>query len=452
MLEVPDANVRVLRDENNELCCIFFQDPRMAAIFDKYPDLVLYDATYKMNDREMPLFVQSAVDGNGMTEIVFLAICKSESRVVIEFILYCFKELNPSWDKIKCVIGDKDFADRVVYKEKFIGVALQVCLFHVLRTFNREISAKRGIKKDQREKALVILQRLCYSNSKDCYDELYVKLCQLKIDSVTDYYNTNWHNIREEWTSYGRNEYSNYLNSTNNRSETMNQKIKMVGTRNTNLLTFFENVSTSVSVLASEKDIKAVRLDMRNQRIRFDNVSLRSYNEFLTPFIFSKIDLEFENMQLVDFASCDESTGITNSGRTVTSSKCSCEFNLSMVLPCRHIFQFRKQNEIDLFAPELCAPRWTSQYYNKSHPALQMNEHNPVTVPIYVHTVRVPEEKDKYKATASITKEINALVSTMATGEYTFYLEKLKSLKTQIISPAIEIDFAETGHTFQGNF
>jgi len=106
---------------------------------------------------------------------------------------------------------------------------------------------------------------------------------------------------------------------------------------------------------------------------------------------------------------------------------------------------------MDLFAPELCAARWTLQYYNQSHPALQMNEHNPLTVPIYIQKVRVPEEKDKYKAAASITKEINTLVSTMTTGEYTFYMEKLKVLKTQIITPGIENDVMENGHLLEGN-
>lgn len=435
MLKVPGANVRVLRDENDELVCIFFQDTRMASIFDKYPELLLYDATYKMNEREMPLFVQSVVDGNGTTEIVALAICKSESRAVIEFVLDSFKEINPNWTKIKCVIGDKDFADRIVYKEKFIGVALQICLFHVLRTFNREISAKRGITKDERQKALEILQRLCYASSYDYYDEQYEKLCQLNIESVTEYYNTNWHSIKDEWTLCGRNQYANYLNSTNNRSESMNHKIKTVGTRNSNLLTFFENVSTSVSVLASEKDIKVLRQDMRVERIRFQDANLLNYHQFLTPFVFSKIQLEFGQMEIVNFTSCDTDSGITISGRTVTSSNCSCEFHLSMNLPCRHILRFRKEIGMELFAPELCAPRWTAQYYNTSHPALQMNVHIPVTVPIYVQKVRIPEEKDRYRAAASITKEINTLVSTMATGQYTFFLEKLKNFKNQIHTP-----------------
>ncbi len=145
MIKVPGAKVHVLRDENNELVCIFFQDERMSAIFEKFPELVLFDATYNMNNRDMPLFVQSVVDGNGETEIVFIGICRSESRVVVEFLLDTFKSLNPSWQKVKCVVGDKDFADRIVYTEKFDGVALQICFFHVMRTFNREITtAKRN--------------------------------------------------------------------------------------------------------------------------------------------------------------------------------------------------------------------------------------------------------------------------------------------------------------------
>lgn len=120
---------------------------------------------------------------------------------------------------MKCVIGDKDFADRIVYTEKFDGVSLQICLFHVLRTFNREVTTcKRNIMKEQRDKALEILQSMCYARSEDIYDKLYEKLAQLNLPKVMDYFNENWHNIRNEWVLYGRNEHSNYFNSTNNRT------------------------------------------------------------------------------------------------------------------------------------------------------------------------------------------------------------------------------------------
>lgn len=435
MLKIPGARVQVLRDENNELVCIYFQDSRMAEVFDKYPELLLFDATYKMNNREMPLFVQSVVDGNGATEIVSIGICRSESKVVVEFILDTFKSLNPSWTKVKCVIGDKDFADRMVYTEKFVGIALQICLFHVLRTFNREItSAKRNITTKQRDEALKILQSLCYARSKDSYDEHYKKLSELNLPEVMDYFNENWHNISEEWTLYGRNKYANYLNNTNNRSESMNSKLKMIGNRHTNLLTFFENVSTIIRVLASEKDTKAVRQDMRTIRVRFDDHTLKNYNELLTSYIFTKLKNEFENRDKIDFPLLDSEAGMTNYGRLVTISTCCCPFHKSMNLPCRHIFKFREQNKIDLFAPELCDSRWKKQYYRQSHPALNINEEIPTVAPIYVQRKKTPAENDKYKAATSITKDINSLVTSMSTSEFILVLDKLKKFRDDLVT------------------
>lgn len=440
MFQVPGARVEVLRDENNELVCIFFQDARMLSMFNHYPELLLFDATYKLNNREMPLFIQSVVDGNGITEIVSLTVCKSESRVVVEFVLECFKKYNPNWDKVKCVIGDKDFADRVVYKEKFVGVVLQICLFHVLRTFNREITTvKRNITTAQRGNVLNILQSLCYSQSEDDYQKDYKKLCELNLEEVTEYYNTNWHHIRNEWCLFARNTYSNYLNDTNNRSESMNQKLKMVSNRHAGLLSFFENVSTSLSVLTSEKDIKAVRNDMRMQRVQFEDVALASYHAFLTPFVFWKIHSEFGMMERINFVSIDVNTATSDHGRTVSSSKCSCGFHLRMDLPCRHILQFRKHNGLNVFEPELCAKRWTKHYYNASHPALQTNEIIPPQTPMFVQKIRAPEEKDKFKNAAAVTKDINSLIASMATGEYTYYIAKLKQLRKEIVDPTAGI-------------
>lgn len=132
----------------------------MQHFFAKYPELILYDATYKLNNRDMPLFTQCVIDGNGQTEIASLFICKSESREGIGAMLDVFKEFNKDWAKTEVIIGDKDFADRSVYKERFPLAVLQICLYHVLTTFHREITTqKRDISASQRLTALAILKR-----------------------------------------------------------------------------------------------------------------------------------------------------------------------------------------------------------------------------------------------------------------------------------------------------
>lgn len=255
---------------------IFFQDRRMIQLFEKYPEVVLYDATYKLNNQQLPLFVQLCIDGNGETEIANLYVCRSESREAIGAMLDVFKELNPKWPQTKVFIGDKDFADRSIYTEKFVDAVLQICLYHVLLTFHREITTKkREITADERLAALEVLQRIVYSQSTEAYDSIYHELIDLRLENVTKYYNENWHPIRDQWTLHGRNKFANFLNTTNNRAERLNRTFKEIRSEYSNLLIFFENLTTSVSVIASEKDIKAVRSTMKLQRKRFDDPVLQ---------------------------------------------------------------------------------------------------------------------------------------------------------------------------------
>ena len=48
---------------------IFFQTDEMKTAFAAYPDVLLVDATYKLNDIHMPLYVLMVIDGNGKTSI-----------------------------------------------------------------------------------------------------------------------------------------------------------------------------------------------------------------------------------------------------------------------------------------------------------------------------------------------------------------------------------------------
>lgn len=248
----------------------------MAHMYSKYPEVILYDATYKLNNHNFSLFIQLCIDSNGETEIVSMYICRNESKEGIEAMLVTFKEYNADWTETKIFVGDKDFADRAIYLKHFPDAQLQICLFHVLQTFNREIStAKRNITPEQRRRALEILQRPTYSESQNSYDKYYKELCDLKLDEVTNYFNDNWANIKEQWTVFGRNHHAHFLSFTNNRTERLNRTIKDLGNRNSNLMVFFENLSTTVSALASEKDIKTIRSTMRVERKRFDVPALQ---------------------------------------------------------------------------------------------------------------------------------------------------------------------------------
>ena len=44
----------------------------MCQVFQTYPEMVLMDATYNLVDLCLPVYIPCAIDGNGMTEVVFV--------------------------------------------------------------------------------------------------------------------------------------------------------------------------------------------------------------------------------------------------------------------------------------------------------------------------------------------------------------------------------------------
>ena len=62
-----DSNsiVEVTVDKSNEFECLFFQDEKMKTVFAMFPELLMVDATYKLLDFKMPVYVLLAVDGHG---------------------------------------------------------------------------------------------------------------------------------------------------------------------------------------------------------------------------------------------------------------------------------------------------------------------------------------------------------------------------------------------------
>ena len=155
----------------------------------------------------------------------------------------------------------------------------------------------------------------------------------------------------------------------------------------------------------------------------------------MTPFIFTKVEEQYKLKSLVKCSSIDQEKAIVeNTDRHVVSrNKCSCLFFSSMNLPCRHIFQFLSVNNCELFIPHVCAVRWTRKDYNESCPVLNSNDNVTPSKPIFINTIRVPEEKDRYKKAAKITSEINNLSSNLSTGRFTYFMEKIQSLKYEMM-------------------
>lgn len=163
----------------------------------------------------------------------------------------------------------------------------------------------------------------------------------------------------------------------------------------------------------------------------------------MTPFSFKKLQYEYEKSKDVRFLSEADGVAITYSnggnGHTVTENSCSCIYFSAMALPCRHLLHFLTTNELAIFAPDLCAERWTRTYYYNSHPALHQHQQVAAPLPTSFAKPKIQSEIQKYRKAATITKDINNIVSNMGTAEFNVFYEKLKDFRNEIILPSPNI-------------
>ena len=75
-------------------------------------------------------------------------------------------------------MADKDMTERDVLAAEFPSAELLICLFHMFRSFRREVVVdKMGITPGQRNMCLELLQQMAYATSEENYHEIYCRFC-----------------------------------------------------------------------------------------------------------------------------------------------------------------------------------------------------------------------------------------------------------------------------------
>lgn len=434
-------------DNDKNFKGLFYQDQDMRDMFDSYPEILLVDATYKLNDLRLPLYVMLVVDGNGESEIVGLMLAADEQQDTVRQMMIFFKELNPQWNKVNCIMADKDMTERQIMKEELPQASLLICLFHTMRTFRREVTTeKMGISNDERLQVLEILQSMAYSKNEAAYQVQYELLLSTRLNPVIEYFNDNWHPIRDEWVEGQKNRHSNFLNSTNNRLESINQKLKAVVSRHSSLLEFNKQLQCCLSSLKVERDHRAASI-FHKRPVYFDNLKEDELHYFntCTPFAFhhiqKQLSLQEKTGKILEKKSSEFYVVESKSGNIqVSPDKCQCAFFTSMHLPCKHIFGLRKQLKYPLYCNSLCDKRWTKDHYFTSHRIFKSCEEEPLfhqvdelpEDPRHTITVgtckanRVLSQHDKYRKAFEVTQTLASLASEVSGNTFQARMATLK--------------------------
>lgn len=183
------ATHEIFTNQENEVERIYFQDRHMKNNFANWPDLIMFDATYKLNDRRMPLGIMMVIDGDGESQIAAVFIMKTESSDTMNRLFTKFKAENKSYEKIEIIMTDKSAANLRSFSSSFPKAQCHLCVFHVLQIFEREITTvKRNITTEQRAKAIEILRNMVYSKTENDYNMSYNELLNLNCNGNCEFF------------------------------------------------------------------------------------------------------------------------------------------------------------------------------------------------------------------------------------------------------------------------
>lgn len=423
-----DAEIMVSADTNT-LEGIYIQDERMRKYFDLYPEVLIMDATYKLNDRRMPLFVMVIIDGNGESQIVGLCLLRSENYIIVKQMMEKFKSMNPKHNQIKTILTDKSFPDRKAYTECFPGAQLQLCIFHVIQAWIREISAKdMNISSAEKKQVLLVMNEMLFAPSERQYNKAYENI---RFPVVKEYIDRNWHplEVRKQWATYLTDNMQNYLNRTTNRIESLNQKLKTVVTRYGRLNTSLKEAMQCIHSLNVERDYRTIVGLQRVPILAVNETNMEfKYRSILTSYAYNMFLSEIQNLDgIVDVGERNDHLVLKNRAESrnvaiANATDCSCRFFKSMVLPCRHIIYFRKKKNVDDFAANLCAKRWLKA----NLPAELIGETQAAAAP------RVLSQLEKYRKVHEVTQRIAEMVSEKPTALFETFLNALKECEGAI--------------------
>ena len=99
-------------------------------------------------------------------------------------------------------MSDKNFNEREAFSKCFPMASLDICLYHALRYFRKEITCERmSITSAERSRSLEVIRQISYARSENEYQFHVEKLKTIKLNSVVDYFMENWDTIKNQWAS-----------------------------------------------------------------------------------------------------------------------------------------------------------------------------------------------------------------------------------------------------------
>ena len=173
------------------------------------------------------------------------------------------------------------------------------------------------------------------------------------------------------WVTFERDQAIHFANTTNNRLESHNQKLKDVTSRSSSLSEMFQNVLLYVRTAESETSHVSFTEEFTSRSTVDSNMpGVSEIQSVCTQYAADMIVNQLKVARSVDYqvelSKENAETVLSYQDRSysvsVDKGTRSCTFQRTMLMPCRHVFKCRLDCGLVIFDQSLVANRWLKEY------------------------------------------------------------------------------------------
>ncbi|KAK3922085.1 Protein FAR1-RELATED SEQUENCE 7 [Frankliniella fusca] len=349
----PDASLHIETDSvTGEVLFIFIQTSDMRENLKKFPEVLLMDTTYMINENRMPVSVIDVMDGEGEGLVVGYAFLSNESQDTLCSMLSYFVKVSGEsiFDRTECCVVDKDFSEIAAIKEVLPNVAVHICSVHTEKNFKKLAKGQPN-----KKECIELMKALIYCDSQEKFDETYNNLRSIAASEMMQTFDKNWLKCQEAWSLKDKILVMNLKNNSTNRVERHNRLLKTVFNVNTALYEAVEGIVNII--LANKKDDRLYKMhetltkktDINTCSDPIVEVICNDLTDYAAKIVCEQLLLSRKPSPLPFLYKPNETC-------------CTCTLFKYFKLPCRHIMRYLRQQDLPLYTKEHIPQRWWKEY------------------------------------------------------------------------------------------
>uniref|UniRef100_A0A8V0YU36 Zinc finger SWIM-type containing 1 n=1 Tax=Gallus gallus TaxID=9031 RepID=A0A8V0YU36_CHICK len=419
-------------DAEGRMASVSFQSAAMGALFARFPQALLVHRACAPSGRALYIFLADgpclAVRG-AAGRVVHLAVPRDESARGLARMCEAFRAFNPAWWRTRVLLVGPDLPEPVALGQAFPAAEVRLSAFHVCKHLQEQIH-RLGLEHRAEQLLLSTLHGTMCRATESKRREMHRVLSETVPPDLLPRFHAHWLLTDKIWAVHGERSCKkscDYFMEL----ETVTQGLSQVFSAEL----FLETCIASLAKYCQNNGSSATP----SGPPQAEECIMQSLSDICTEsaarLCLSELAVVQKSVQLIGTSVDAVNVQILEDAHRVTQEglgHCTCHFNQTFQLPCRHI-QAVLNSERKTLQPEMLGRRWQKG----CDPTQGMQD----SVDHLLEDLESPwdESRDKFLAVSSLTAEVSRLLASCSTEEFELRCSTLRALADSWIGPYMQV-------------